>query len=123
MKTTLGLELFDGSAIYMREGIRKKISPQNPWVAEIVGHTPTGYERRFVRSSRDYTKSNSRGSRGVYCWYLLDEGKIYQVQEQISWKNAIRYFCVIQDCRVVRITQEQADRLLAQRVQMEAFNA
>lgn len=38
-----------------------------PWVAEVTGKYPSGkLQRLFVRSHRDYSRANSKGSRGVY---------------------------------------------------------
>lgn len=123
MKTTLSLEYFDVNQLYKREIEKAAMRKKNPWVAEILGHTPDGYRRKFVERKRDYTHANSRGTRGVYCWYLLDEGKVYQVQEQISWRNFIRYFCQVRDAQIVKITQEEVDSILGQRTKLEEDNA
>jgi hypothetical protein len=111
VKTTLGLELFDDSSFAPR-ALKKNLRNTKCWVAEILGHTPNGYDRKFVSHRRDYTHANSRATRGVYCWYLLDEGKIYEVQEQVSWKNAERYFCVVRNGEIERISRQEVDLLL-----------
>jgi hypothetical protein len=65
-----------------------------PWVAEIVGTHPTfGFAREFLSPLRDYSEANSVGSRGVFLYYQLGVGKIYEVSARLSWKKKDRYFC------------------------------
>lgn len=37
------------------------------------------------------------GSRGVYRYYLLEPGKIYEISQPTSHNHCRRYFCVIQN--------------------------
>jgi hypothetical protein len=68
------------------------------FVAEITGfHPKFKFERNFLRFKKCYKHANSKGSRGVFAWYLLDSGKIYDVLEPVSWKNSQRYFCTVND--------------------------
>lgn len=63
------------------------------WVAEITGLCGKfGFKRHFLRGQKDYSEANSVGSRGVYVYYDLPAGKIFEVKEQISWKRDDRYF-------------------------------
>ena len=63
------------------------------WVAEITGSDPKyKYVRKFLRYKKDYSRSNSKGSRGVYAEYILETGKIYDVKN-----NKRRYFCKVDD--------------------------
>jgi hypothetical protein len=65
--------------------------PLSSWVAEIAGTDPKyKYNRKFLRYNKDYSRSNSKGSRGVYAEYILESGKIYDVKE---FKG--RYFCTV----------------------------
>lgn len=83
------------------------------WVAEIVGRSGRyGYERQFVTCKKDYTDSNSVGSRGVYAYYIVYDGHYYEVQEPVSWKNSLRYFCTVVDGEVVQITKEEMEQWL-----------
>lgn len=67
-----------------------------PWVAEITGQYPSGkLKRSFVRSKRDYSRANSKGSRGVYLWFILESDKLYEVHTRISWARSTDYFCAI----------------------------
>jgi hypothetical protein len=67
-----------------------------PWVAEITGKYPSGkLKRSFVRSKRDYSRANSKGSRGVYLWFILESDKLYEVHARTSWARSTDYFCAI----------------------------
>lgn len=114
MKALLNLELFgedtrqllkccrsifescggDPGRAYFDESIG--MLPRSSWVAEITGPDEKyGLARSFLRGKTDYSKSNSKGSRGIFCEYILEPGKIYEVKSQVSWKNADRYFCIV----------------------------
>jgi hypothetical protein len=67
--------------------------PPSAWVAEITGpDSKYKYQRKFLRLKKDYSRSNSKGSRGVYAEYILDSGRLYEVKD---FKN--RYFCTVSD--------------------------
>ena len=69
-----------------------------PWVAEIVGKYPSGkLQRAFVRSNRDYSRANSKGSRGVCLWFVLEADHLYEVHARVSWKSSVNYFCAVTD--------------------------
>jgi hypothetical protein len=46
----------------------------------------------------DYSKSNSKATRGVYVNYTLETGKIYAVSSPTSWKSCDRFFATVSDC-------------------------
>jgi len=51
------------------------------WAAQIVGRDPQyKYARQFLKSKKDYTHANSKGSRGVFVYYLLESGYVYEVR-------------------------------------------
>jgi hypothetical protein len=71
---------------------------QSPvWVARIVGIEPDGnWQRIFLHGQKDYTHANRNGSRGVFCYYALDDGT-YEVHERTNWKKTRRYFLVVEE--------------------------
>jgi hypothetical protein len=78
------------------------------WVAEITGpDRKWKYARSFCRFKKDYSRANSKGSRGVYAIYCLDGSKYYEVNE---WKR--RFFCKVRDWKVVEVTKEEVDEWL-----------
>ena len=86
--------------------------PKNYWVAEIMGKDPKyKYRRIFLRGKKDYTHSNSQGSRGIYIWYTLESGRVYEVNKPVSWKHNLRYFCrVDENGDVIKIDQEEIEQ-------------
>lgn len=71
---------------------------RRPWVAEITGtHPKFGFERHFLRGNWQRRRSSSTGNRGVEIWYILESGKIYQVQHYTSWKRRHRYFVTVDE--------------------------
>jgi len=86
------------------------VPPRSSWVAEITGPDEKyGLSRVFLKAKTDYSKSNSKGSRGILVEYILSQGKIYEVKEQITWKRSERYFCIINDDGdVIKIDEETA---------------
>lgn len=89
-------------------------APRRSWCAEIIGHDPRyGYARRFLSCKRDYRTANSVGSRGVYKYYILESGHIYEVSSPLSWRKVDRYFCrVADDGSIIRLSQDEVDACL-----------
>jgi hypothetical protein len=80
----------------------------SPWVAEIIGTHPTfRFERRFLKGQKDYSNGNSKGSRGVMLYFVLEEGLIYEISKRASWKNRMRYFFRILDGREEELTEQE----------------
>ena len=51
----------------------------------------------------DYSRSNSKGSRGVRIWYTMESGRRYRVLSPQSWKSIDEYIChVTEDGNIVR---------------------
>jgi len=83
-------------------------TPSSGWVAEITGFDPKyKYLRNFLKYKKEYSRSNSKGSRGIMAEYILESGHIYQVKSQTSWKNVDKYFCIVSnDGDIIKITEE-----------------
>lgn len=81
---------------------------RNYWVAEVTGLSPHfGIRRQFLGCHKDYSRANGIGSRGVYAYYVVETGHIYEVSEPLSWKRVDQYFCTVDsDGNVVRLTIE-----------------
>lgn len=77
------------------------------WVAIIKDHYKGKFLREFPRGYKDYSEANSKGSRGVYKYYYLEEGPIYEVSEPVSWKNTLRYFCRIEDGEEIEMSKQE----------------
>lgn len=80
------------------------------WCARITGRTAGGgFVREFLRGRKDYREANGTGSRGVYRWFELAEGELYEVNAPQSWTAADRYFCKAVRGKVERLTAEEVD--------------
>lgn len=82
---------------------------RRPWVARITGVGPDGrLEREFLDGQKDFSEANGIGSRGVYYYYHLHPGSVYEVQEILSWTKERRYFCRVDGGKVVEISRTEA---------------
>lgn len=88
--------------------------PPSGWVAEITGYNQKyKYARKFLKCRKDYSRANSKGSRGIFAEYILESGKIYEIKRQISWKNAERFFCIVDnDGNIRRIDEGKVKEML-----------
>lgn len=50
---------------------------------------------REVYGHTDYSKANSKGSRGVRIYYTLESGRRYRVRAPQSWKSTEEYICYV----------------------------
>jgi hypothetical protein len=90
--------------------------PPSGWVAEITGFDPKyKYARTFLKFKKDYSRANSKGSRGIFAEYILEEGKIYDVEQQVTWKRSKRYFCTVKDWKIVEIDEMEVILCLNER--------
>lgn len=91
-----------------------RMPSQGPWVAELVGLSPQyGFERQFLPSKKDYRESNSIGSRGVYRYFELRPGPMYEVSHKVAWKRRDRYFCRVAEDGLRRLSQEEVRACLS----------
>ena len=83
--------------------------PASGWVAEITGFDPKyKYCRKFLKYKKEYSRSNSKGSRGIMAEYILESEHIYQVKSQTSWKNVRKYFCIVnENGDIIEISEEE----------------
>lgn len=81
---------------------------RSPWIARLMSYDAVGgFDRQFVNGRKDYSRSNSKGSRGIYLCYALDPG-VYEINELASWSSSRRYFCMIDGESLHEITKEEA---------------
>jgi len=77
------------------------------WVAKITGVTPNNkLFRDFLKCNIDYSRANSKGTRGIYSWYLLESGSFYEVYLPLNWSKNERYFCkVMDDGKIIKVLE------------------
>ena len=86
------------------------VPPRSSWVAEITGPDEKyRLKREFLKPKLDYSRSNGKGSRGIFAEYILESGKIYEVLSRENWRRSRRYFCkVTPDGDILEIPEEDA---------------
>ena len=81
MRAALKLECINDNLIALNrafEGTLMDMKPRRPWCAKLTEYDPSAdrFTREFVDSQKDYSKANSKGSRGVSRYYWLEKGEI-----------------------------------------------
>lgn len=92
--------------------------PASYFVAQIIGRDPKyKWSRIFLRGKKDYSRSNSKGTRGVYIYYELESGSVYDVKKPVSWKNTDRFFCFVDDDgNINRIEENEIEKCLKRNI-------
>ena len=94
---------------FLDEGKKNHFNWPSPvWVSEILGFCDKfKYKRMFLKKKIDFSEANSKCSRYVYAYFLLDEGKLYEVRG-----DKIRYFCISQNQKLTYLNEEQVNEWL-----------
>jgi hypothetical protein len=66
-----------------------------------------------VPAQRDYSQANGMGSRGVYAYYLVDEGPVYEVIKPVSWNRSDHYYAQYYQGNEMRLDIEEVFKCLA----------
>jgi len=120
MKAAIKIEAIGDNSYSLFEQLGK-ISPlfggtTRPYgVSEVFCDRITGeIHLMAIRGRKDYSKANSKGSRGVYLNYVIESGHLYFVREAVSWKRIREYFCLAsEDGEVVELNDTEAMSWLA----------
>lgn len=107
MKATLSIE---NIKIYGR------VRPH--WVAEITGITKNNkFYREFLRCKKDYANSNRQGNRGIYSWYILESGSVYEVFRPLNWSKTECFFCKVSDIgNIIKISSDEVKACLKESI-------
>ncbi len=133
MKASLSIEVFgdaENQRLRLFESIADQVTPgigraitggyrrKRPWVAEIIGVSQRyGFERSFLDPKKDYSRSNAIGSRGVRLFFILESGRLYEINEQTSWRRWLRWYAVVSDSGdIVHVSKEEAHQWLRDRL-------
>lgn len=97
-------------------GNRAKLSL--PWVALLEDECPKfGFTREFVKRDLDFSKSNGSGSRGVFFTYILEEGKVYEIFRNVTWRRSERIFAIVSnEGDLVEIDKDEAQTIIAHNI-------
>lgn len=113
MKTTIALEYIgekqDAMVSLYEKQIREisaslsnavvgKKFTRKPWVAKITNiDEKYGFSRQFLHANWQRSRSNAASSRGVYLYFILETGCVYEIRTFVSWSKEDRYFALIGD--------------------------
>lgn len=98
-------------------GMNREFNRMNrPWVAELVALSERyGYARAFVRHKADYRQANSRGTRGIWFWWTLESGRVYEAKYRVTrsggWVH--RFVTVTDDGDIKDLTEEEVKACLS----------
>lgn len=86
-----------------------------PWVNELTGVMLSGaFLSRRLKPKADYTHANSKGTRGVWLFWTLECGPVYQARYRTTWTDwHERILTVAPDGRILDVTEEEAREWLA----------
>jgi hypothetical protein len=87
----------------------QSLYPKRYWVSRIVGKCKKfGFKREFLKPDGiDYKKSNSKTTRGIFRFYWITPGYIYEVSSPQSWRGTNRYFCRTENGNIIKMTREE----------------
>jgi hypothetical protein len=113
MRTVIKLEMF---AMYEKHPPKYMSGNKSqPYVARLNGTGSEGeFSKVFIHGYLDYSKSNSKGSRGIYKTYFLDDG-LYEVFERVTWQRSRMYYLMIANGQKTEMTLEEAYQWLEQK--------
>jgi len=91
----------------------ERVGGSRPWVAEITGTDPQyGLRREFLDYTVDYSRKNSRGTRGIYQIYTLEDG-VYEIKGGTAWGHIEkRRFCRVIGSESESLTFEEVIALV-----------
>jgi len=92
VKATLGLE---------------QIGRGSPEVAEVYRDAAGILRHRKLPSRRDYAHANKRGTRGIYRWFVVEDGKLYCVRAQTGWTAWDTYYVTAREGAIERVEDWQ----------------
>jgi hypothetical protein len=109
-------QTLSGMSKFMSQFIDRKPEKISPyyWLAELTGLSDTyKFERIFLKGNKDYSLANSKGSRGVFIYYTIEEEKFYEIKKPVTWRRTDRYFFTWYNNREYRLTEQQVIECLS----------
>ncbi len=95
-------------------GVGRNFARPSPWwVAEITGRSRKyRYARSFIQPHVDYTMASDSFNRGVFAYYLVESGRMYEVKEKTPEEN-LRYFLTVSEHgEKIKLTEEELNLCL-----------
>ena len=81
----------------------------SPKCSLVLGLSGAFMRTEPIRGNRDYSNANSKGTRGVYDYFALENGKMYEVTTALTWNKQERYYLLISGSgEMTRMDYEEA---------------
>jgi hypothetical protein len=113
----IGLGASDNVTARMLGMSRELNRMARPWVAEIVGPDDRyGWRRRFLSHKADYRQANGGGTRGVWFWWTLESGRVYEAKYRTTWSLSSimqRFLTVDDDGEIKDLTEDEVREWMA----------
>lgn len=119
MKAMLSLEFIGASTWDRVRALGRYADAVAPALSRsLVGDVTAGPSVHEIRregakevfGDRDYSKANSKGSRGVRIRYILESDKLYFVRAPYSWRGVDEYFCAVDEVgNIYRLSATEVD--------------
>lgn len=104
---------FESMLDYLSPGIGRMLVGEISAGPCVVAFCAESVPRKVI-GNRDYSRSNGKGSRGVYVNYVLAENILYFVRSPVSWKRVDEYFCAVDtQGSIYRLSAEEAKEWLS----------
>lgn len=88
---------------------------QPAWVRIVKDIAPHRLIEETLDGTFDYSEANSVGSRGVFIYYILQEGYIYHVSQPLNFKRHTTYFCRVENGETVKMDFNDVIKALVKR--------
>lgn len=92
-----------------------RLGHQPAWVKRVTGIAPHKLLEEYIDGNADYSESNSVGSRGVFVYYILQDGNIYHVSSPTNFKHHDTYFCRVENGEIIRMEFSEVITALVRR--------
>lgn len=100
------------SYVWRASGVR--LPNERPWLAEITGRDSRfGYTRAFRKAKVDYREASKDDARGVWFWWTLESGCIYETRHRTRDGASVhRFLRVTDDGDVADMTAGEVEQWL-----------
>jgi hypothetical protein len=118
---------YNAGAVKMHKGKLRSIKAETigetkPMLRQLIGWERSGtYDREqrwcwmYVDGDKDYSQSNSQGTRGVFTTYKIYNG-IYHLKCKTTWATTVDKYYIVEDGKPQEITEQMAYKIAREKV-------
>ncbi|MFB7896048.1 hypothetical protein ACFC1B_06935 [Streptomyces xiamenensis] len=120
MKTVFSAEAIGLSPVQARATRRTDSAEHErrqalPHLWELTGLLGRGFQRQLLKPKQDWSQANSKGTRGVWLYWTLTAGPVYEARYRITWTSPYthRFLYVTPDGGLHDATEEEVREWLS----------